>query len=210
MPTEHLILIGAGGHARVVFDAAMASGAWRTIEVRDDVAVPSGTAFDGRPVSAPALPPAVAADASAHVAIGHNATRHALVESLRARNVALAIVLHPRACVSSRAQIALGAFVAAQAVVGPMARVGHGSIINHAAIIDHDCEIGDWCHVAPGAILGGGVIVGIGALIGAGAVLLPGVRVGDGATVGAGAVVTKTVAAESVVAGVPARELREE
>lgn len=208
MPTERLILVGAGGHARVVFDAIEAGGTWRTIEVRDDVAASPGAAFDGLPVSAPAMPTVIAAGVCAHVAIGRNAIRQKFAEALRSRDVTLATIVHPRSSVSPQARLADGVFVAAQAVVAPMASLGRGSIVNHGAVIDHDCEIDAWCHVAPGAILGGGVVVGAGVLIGAGAVLLPGIRIGEGASVGAGAVVTKPVAPNCVVAGVPARELR--
>lgn len=51
--------------------------------------------------------------------------------------------------------------------------------------------------------------IGAGVWIGARAVILPGVKVGDGAVIAAGAVVTKDVAANTLVVGVPARVLRE-
>lgn len=198
------MLIGAGGHARVVFDALCASGAHAHVELRDDVAREPSPAFAGLPVSTPTVPANLSASSRAHVAIGNNAVRQRLQAQLAQGGARLVVVVHPRAVVSASAAIGAGAFLAAQSIIGPMARVGSGVIVNHSAVVDHDCVVGDFTHVAPGAILGGAVQVGSGVLIGAGAVLLPGVRIGDGVTVGAGAVVTRDVA-EGVIVGVPAR-----
>jgi len=206
MPTETFMLIGAGGHARVVFDALLAAGAKFPVEVRDDQPREPSAAFANQSVQSPALPSKVAAGASAHVAIGHNDTRRRLSLSSIELGAALVTVTHPRAVVSASAVIGAGTFLAALCVVGPQAKLGRGVIVNHSAVIDHDCEVGEFTHIAPGAILGGAVKVGSGVLIGAGAVLLPGVRVADGVTVGAGAVVTRDVEG-GVVVGSPARSL---
>lgn len=204
MSTEHLVLIGAGGHARVVFDALQAAGSWPSVEIRDDRAT-SDQRFEGLPVLAPAIPSAFARPCLAHVAVGRNTTRQMLAEKVMSLQVRLAIVMHPRATVSKRSQIGPGVFIAANAAVGPGAKLGDGVIVNHNAVVDHDCDVGAWTHIAPGAILGGAVIVGVGVLVGAGAVVLPGIRIGSGASIGAGAVVTRPVAANAVVMGVPAR-----
>ena len=82
-------------------------------------------------------------------------------------------------------------------------------IINTGAQVDHDCAIANFVHIAPGATLCGNVAVGEGALIGAGAVILPGKRIGDWAIVGAGAVVTRDVPNFAVVAGNPAKVIKQ-
>lgn len=206
MPTEPLLLIGAGGHARVVFEALCASGAHAHVQLRDDSVHEPSAGFSGLAVSVPAVPNELSATSRAHVAIGDNAARRRLCGEFAARGARLVAVVHPRAVIAHTAHIAGGVFLAAQCIVGPLARLGMGVILNHAAVVDHDCEIGEFTHIAPGAILGGAVKVGSGVLIGAGAVLLPGVRVADGVTVGAGAVVTRNVDG-GVVVGSPARSL---
>jgi sugar O-acyltransferase (sialic acid O-acetyltransferase NeuD family) len=204
MPTELLMLIGAGGHASVVFEALCASGAQAHVQLRDDSPREPSPGFAGLPVSNPAVPTQVSTSSRAHVAVGNNEARRRLCSEFAARGVQLVTVVHPRAAVAHTAHIADGVFLAAQCVVGPLARLGTGVILNHGAVVDHDCEVGEFTHIAPGAILGGGVQVGSDVLIGAGAVLLPGVKVGNGATVGAGSVVTRDVSG-GVVVGVPAR-----
>lgn len=205
MSTDRLILVGAGGHARVVFDAARAAQPKAEIEVRDDRPRPTESVFGDCPILTPSWPGEGVNGKRVHVAIGDREARQRLAELWVAGGATLVEICHPRAIVSGTARLEAGAFVAANAVVGPAATVGRGAIVNHAAVVDHDCRIGDWCHVAPGAILGGEVVVGAGALVGAGAVVLPGVQIGAGAKIGAGAVVTRTVAAGAVVVGVPAR-----
>lgn len=196
------ILIGAGGHGRVVLDAWLLVLGGQAIEVRDD----SGRVATqlGFPVHTPALPENVVGR-SAHVAIGDSRIRKRISLECAARGGELASVVHPAACVSRHAVIGAGCYIAAQAVVGPGAVLGMGVIINHGAVVDHDCEIGSWAHIAPGSILGGSVRIGSGVLIGSGSVILPGCLVSDGATVGSGAVVTRNIGPGECWMGVPAR-----
>jgi sugar O-acyltransferase (sialic acid O-acetyltransferase NeuD family) len=205
MPIETLALVGAGGHAKVVYDAILESRIAAAVRVIDDDPARAGAGFLGLRVETTAgsvaeLPLHV------HVAVGDNRARLTAWERLEAAGKRLVSIAHPRAQVSYHATVSAGAFVAALAVVAPGSTVGKCAIVNHMAIVDHDCFVGPGAHIAPHATLGGGVRIGTGALIGAGAVVLPGVLVGDWAVVGAGAVVTREVLPGSTVVGVPARE----
>lgn len=207
MPTDKLLLIGAGGHAKVVYDALRCGSESLDVEVRDDDFTLNGRIFFDCKIIAPIgdlaeLPMRV------HIAIGNNRARGLLGQALQDIGKSCYTVIHPKATLSPYARIGAGVFVAAGAIVGPAAEIGAGVIINHGAIIDHDCQVGAWSHVAPNATLGGGVCIGEGGFIGAGAVILPGLSVGDWAVVGAGAVVTKNVQAGETVVGVPARVIR--
>jgi sugar O-acyltransferase (sialic acid O-acetyltransferase NeuD family) len=204
-----VMILGAGGHARVVLYILEASGRQAAAVVGR---VPElGTGFGDVPVIASddeALLRAKEAGLSFIVAVGDNERRRALYERFLSEGIPANCAAHPTAVVGSRAAYGSGTVVGAMAVIAPDARVGVNAIINTGAIVEHDCLIGDHAHIAPGVRMGGQVRVGDGALIGMGAVLLPGVRVAPAAIVGAGAVVVEEVPEATTVVGVPARPVR--
>lgn len=204
MPTDRVLLLGAGGHGKVVLDALLATGVPRAaIDVADDRAPARGGDFLGGPVRDPA-------ECSAqrfHVAVGVAAARERIHQRLQAAGGDPLTVQHPAACVSPLATIAAGCFLAARAIVAPAASLGASVIVNHGAVVDHDCVVGAFSHIAPNATLAGNVTIGRRVLVGAGANLLPGVEVGDDAIIGAGAVVCANVPAGATWAGVPATKL---
>ncbi|MGE4242761.1 NeuD/PglB/VioB family sugar acetyltransferase [Ramlibacter sp.] len=200
-----LVILGAGGHGRVVADAALAQGRWRRVVATDaDPARWHGELLPG--VALLPLAEAMALDgAQIHIAIGRAAARVKEFAALQAH--AFASVVHPAAAASAFAQVGLCTFIAAQAVVAPQARIGHCVIVNHGAVVDHDCEVGDFAHIAPQAALGGGVRVGARVLVGSGARILPGLAIADDVILGAGAVVTRSIAEPGTYAGLPARRI---
>lgn len=200
-----LLVLGAGGHGRVVVDAAVRQGRWSAVSATDrDADRCSGELLPGVPLAAPeaVLPAATAV----HIAIGSAQAREAQTQAVGQQR--LATVIHPHATVSPHAQIGAGCFIAAQSVVAPLAHLGVGVIVNHGAVIDHDARVGDFCHIAPNAVLGGGVLVGVRVLVGAGASVLPGVRICADTVIGAGSVVHDSIEQPGVYAGVPARRIR--
>lgn len=207
MPIDRWIVVGAGGHARVVMDALQSTypGQCHFAFVDDDVAL-HGQMILGQPVLG-AASQFVLPGTCFHVAVGSNSTRGLLYQRLIAAGGVPVAVVHPKAAVSSHADLAAASFVAAQAVIAPAAKIGIGSIVNHGAVVDHDCSVGDFCHIAPGASLAGGVTLGRQVFVGAGARVLPGVFIGDEAVIGAGAVVRADVSPNTTVVGVPARSL---
>lgn len=200
-----LLVLGAGGHGRVVADAALRDGRWREVSATDrNPARCSCDLLPGVHVALPAV--ALPAATAVHIAVGNAQARQAETESVGAQR--LTTVIHPDASVSAYALIGAGCFVAARSVVAPQARLGIGVIVNHGAVIDHDVEVGDFCHIAPNATLGGNVLVGNRVLVGSGASILPGLSICDDVTVGAGSVVIASITAVGVYAGVPARRVR--
>lgn len=199
-----LLILGAGGHGRVVADAALRQGRWRNISATDrDPHRCSGNLLRGVPLLA--LKEALLLEANVHVAIGDASARQAELAMLAPAR--LATVIHPQASVSDHAHVGAGCFIGAQAVVGPGATLGTGVIVNHGAVVDHDVRVGDFCHIAPGVVLGGGVRLGTRVLVGAGASVLPGLPVCDDAIIGAGAVVHRPVTLAGVYVGLPARRI---
>lgn len=202
MHTDPLIIIGAGGHSKVVVDAIECAQLNYTLQLCDDSPALLGTEIMG--LSIQKIPISLEASTDfTHIAIGNNRVRKLFGEKLSP--ALFMTIIHPTAVISRHAHMSNGIFIAAQATLAPYCHIGKGCIINHGAIIDHDVSIGAYSHIAPNATLGGQVSIGEGVLIGANATILPGIQIGNGAIVGAGSVVTKHVADNTTVKGVPAR-----
>ena len=204
---ENLLVCGAGGHGRVVLDAARAGGRYAELAFVDEDEALVGRQVDGIRVLAgwSDLGTSQGRSWRAVIALGDPMLRLEAAERVSGLSIPFATVVHPFAWVSPTASLGEGTVVLAGAVIQAGARIGKHAIINTSASVDHDCRIGDFAHISPGAHLAGGVTVGSAAHIGIGASVIPGVTVGEGAVVGAGAAVIRDVPAGTTVVGVPAK-----
>jgi len=203
---KRLVIVGTGGHARVVTDAARLMNTWDEIVFVDD------RSKEQIPLWAAPLVGTIDDVAAGRVeadgvvlAVGANAARARLGERLPAEH--FASIVHPRSVVARDALIGGGSMILAGAVVAPGVRLGMHVIVNHGANIDHDCELGDVVHVSPNAALGGSVRVGARTWVGIGAAVINDVTLGEDVVVGAGAAVIRDVLSGATVGGVPARRL---
>jgi sugar O-acyltransferase (sialic acid O-acetyltransferase NeuD family) len=202
-----IVILGAGGHARVVGEAIGAERVAGHLSPGNDGSTPD--ALLGPRLGSDDTARELAATGYA-VAIGvgfvgrDGAERRAgIISALN--DIELVTVRHVDASISGSAQIGAGSFIGPGAIVGAGATIGRAAIVNTGAIIDHDCVLGANVHVAPGATLSGDVTVGDNTLIGVGARVIQGVRIGAGVVVGAGAVVIDDLADGVTAVGVPAR-----
>jgi UDP-perosamine 4-acetyltransferase len=208
MARTTVIVIGAGGHAKVVVDM---------LEDRPEFelagclsADPTATTVLDVPVLGGdnALPHLFASGIRhAFIAVGENSLRARLTERATALGFTLVNVVSRHAVVSSRVTLGSGIAIMPGAVINVDTVVANGAIINTGATVDHDCRIGAFAHVGPGAHLAGTVRVGDGAFLGAGCCVIPGRTIGKWSVVGAGAAVVRDVADGVTAAGVPARAL---
>lgn len=207
MPKQ-LYIIGAGGHGKVVADAALSQGMWEKIYFVDD-RYPSLKSVMGIEVVSQihSCDHLSDPDAEAIVAIGNNVLREKLQEQFILRGVRIATVCHPSAIIAKSAQIESGTVVFAAAVINAEAKIAQGVIINTGAIVEHDCVIGNWTHICPKVACAGNVQIGSHVWVGMGANIIQNIIVGNSATVGAGAVVVRDVKTHQQVVGVPAREM---
>jgi sugar O-acyltransferase (sialic acid O-acetyltransferase NeuD family) len=197
-----LLVVGAGGHAKVVIDAAEAAGHAVVGVVGQPGDAPE---ILGHPVIASAE--GLEADGFV-VAIGDNATRARYYADYLASGLAPAVVAHPSVVLGSDVELGGGTFVAAGAVINTGARIGADSILNTGCTVDHDCVIGAHSHLGPQVALCGAVTLGEGALMGVGSCASPGASVGAWSVVGAGAAVIGELPDRSVCVGTPARAVR--
>lgn len=200
-----LVVLGAGGHAKVVLATALAAG-WHGLRLYDDDPDKHGMRILGVPVVGNLPAPGSLDGLWLLAGFGSNARRAEM--AVRYPGARWASVLHPSAQVHASVGIGEGTVVFAGAVIQPDALLGRHVIINTGATVDHDCRLGDFVHVAPGAHLAGGVRIDPGGFMGIGSVAVPGVRIGTGCVVGAGAVVVRDLLPNVTAIGVPARPTR--
>ena len=125
--------------------------------------------------------------------------------------------IEPGALIRENVSIGNGAVIMMGAVINIGAVIGEGTMIDMGAVLGGRAIVGKKCHVGAGAVLAGviepasatPVVVEDGVLIGANAVVIEGVRVGEGAVVAAGAVVIQDVPSYAVVAGCPAKVIKQ-
>jgi UDP-perosamine 4-acetyltransferase len=202
MSAEPVVVIGAGGHGKVVVSTLLAAGV-RVPCVLDDEEEKWGSEIFGVPVRGP-VSNGVEFGRVGVLGIGRNEERKRFAEAL---NLDWATVIHPHAWVHPSVRLGEGSVVFAGAIIQPDTVIGRHVIVNTGALIDHDCEIGDYAHVAPGVQLAGGVKLSEGVFFGIGSCAIPGVHVGERTTVGAGAAVVDDLPSDVIAVGVPARVL---
>lgn len=182
-----MLLVGAGGHGRVVVEIATRLGlrlaAYVDRNAADWLDVPR---YADEPQALSAYPEAGLALGMGGVTPQALKRRLSLFSASWSAGRDWPALIHPDASVTADAVAGKGTQVMAMARFQPGARVGRGVIVNTGAIIEHGAVLGDGCHIAPGAIVLGDCVIGSCAMIGAGAVVLPGARVPDGALVKAG------------------------
>lgn len=205
-----MILIGGGGHAKVLIDLIQEGGDYRITGILDpQLAV--GEQVKGIPVlGADSELSRLQEQGAQNVAIAvgsvkSNQLRKTLFEQCRSLGLNIPALVHRRSVLSADVTLSDGVQVMAGAIVQTDTTLGAGTVINTGTQVDHDCQIGKHVFLSPGVVLSGGVTVGDHAFVGAGAVVIQGVKIGENAVIAAGAVVVRDVADGALVKGVPAK-----
>ena len=210
--TQDIIIIGAGGHGRVLLDALQMSGTTVRSFTNHNKNL-HGSEIDGTTVIGDDKK-ILKFDVKAVLLVngvgstGNPARRVDTFNRLREAGYHFTNVIHSGACVSSRARLGEGVQVMAGALVQTGAEIGANSIVNTGATVDHDSRIGTHVHIAPGAMLSGDVTVGNGTHIGTGACVIQGITIGANSLIAAGAVGVENVGNQCRVDGNPAQEMK--
>lgn len=207
---DRVLVIGGGGHGKVVVEAIAAEGQFDITGVIDEAAQPGVkllgyTVFGGE---------AVLLDTVTRygvfgvvVAVGDNAQRAAVVERVAKQHPQLSFptIIHPFSSISSSASIGRGSVLLAGSIINANASVGAFCIVNTAASLDHDSQLGDYAMLNPHCAVAGNVTIEPFALIGMGANVLQKRRIGRNTVIGAGATVVHDIGDNCVAIGTPAR-----
>ncbi len=207
------LILGAGGHARVVIDCLRYNPKVKITGILDAKPSLTGQKLDGISVLGnDEMMEKLLNEGVSHFvvglgSIGDNQPRRRLFDLAVRVGLIPLMVRHPSAMISPGAELGDGCQFLPGCIVNIGAKFGVNVIVNSGAIVEHDCVVLDHAHISTGSRLSGGVSVESGAHIGAGATIRQGLRIGANAVVGAGSVVVKNVESGSIVAGVPAQLL---
>lgn len=210
---ENIIILGAGGHAKVIIDIIEQI---QTLNISGiiDPHLAKGKTFMGYPALGKDadLPQLISKYqiSGAIVAIGDNSSRQKVVETARqlCPNLKFVTAIHPTATLAADVILGEGTVVMAGCVINPGVRVGSFCIVNTLSSVDHDCKLADYASLGPRATLGGECTLGESSMIGLGALLFHGVSVGAHTVIGGGSLVNKDVGSSVVAYGQPARIIR--
>jgi UDP-perosamine 4-acetyltransferase len=202
-----IVIIGAGGHGKVLAAALLRAGQAVLGFVDADPALKGSKILGLSVLGGDEVLTSDMLLVNGIGSTGRPARRREIFERLKEQGFSFATVVDPSAIIGPEVELAEGAQVLAGAVIQPGAYIGRNSIVNSRASVDHDVTLGAHVHIAPGAVLSGNVIVGDEVHIGTGAAIKQGVRIGSGSVIGVGAAVIADVAMNSILAGVPARPL---
>ncbi|EJS60853.1 MULTISPECIES: acetyltransferase [Bacillus] len=207
-----IIMIGVGGHSKVIRDIILSYGNYEIIAQLDDVykelKIEDGVYFG--PISAAVKLMDEHVDTKFVIAIGNNRTRKIIMEQLEIPSHRYATLIHKQSIVSLSAKIGTGTVIMPGAIVNADVEIGNHVIVNSGAIIEHDNKINDFAHISPNAVLTGSVTVGIGVHIGAGVNVIPNITIGNWSVIGAGATVIRDIVANCKAVGIPARVINKE
>lgn len=195
--SEGIIILGAGGHAKVIADIILTRGD-KLIGFLDDNAI-------GEVLGYPILGKIndigqYQSDCSFIIGIGNNQTRKKISDKY---NVKWRPAIHPDASIARDVVISEGTVVMARAIINPSSKVGKHCIINTAAVVEHDNVIEDYVHISPNATLCGTVSIGEMTQIGAGATVKNNISICGNCVIGAGSVVVKDIIEHGMYMGIP-------
>lgn len=204
MRTEDVVIVGVGGHAKVVVDIVLLRGD-RVVGFLDKDS--SEGDFLGYPKLGVDREYQKFSNCAFIIAIGNARIRERIVRSMP--GAAWYTAIHPRAVISNiDTEVGEGTVIMPDAIVNPGARIGKHCIINSGSIVEHDNCIGDYAHISVGAKVAGGVRIGARTWVGIGATVSNGISICDDCMLGAGAVVVRDITEAGTYAGVPARKIK--
>lgn len=203
---KKLMIIGAGGHAKVCIELAEKTNEYSNIDLLDDN-------FFGEKVLNKEIVGKIddfykyKESHSFIIAIGNNKIRNDIFNKLVENEMEIATLISKDAIISNYSTIGKGSMILTGVIINAYTTIGDNVIVNTGGIVEHDCVIQNSCHISPGAILCGGVSVGELSWVGAGSVLNPLVKLKENTTIGSNSTVIDSLDVAGVYVGSPVRRV---
>lgn len=204
-PSQRLVMIGAGGHAKVCYDIAQKMNKWNEIIILDD-----NLDNDYFEIAGSISEFEDYIDTSDFfVAIGSNETREEITNKLINKDATITTLIHSQATIASNVEIEIGTVVMAGVVINSATKIGEGCIINTSSSIDHDNTIGNFVHISPGVNLAGSVSIGNKTWLGIGTNIINNTNITSNIIIGAGSTVVSNLLKRGTYVGTPAEKTKE-
>ena len=200
---NEIIIIGAGGHAKVIADIVVKTGNILIGFLDDNESTPKkvlGFNYLGEIENCREY----INIAEFVIGIGNNRIRQMISEKF---DLEYTTLIHPSAQIGLNVKLGIGTVVMANAVLNSNTYIGEHCIVNTGAIIEHDNVIEDFVHISPNAVLGGTVKVGMKTHIGIGATVKNNISICGDCTIGAGGVVVKNITESGTYIGIPTKRM---
>jgi len=208
-----LVLIGGGGHCKVVISIL------KKLETFDIVGIVDKEDRNGERVlgieiqykdqdlvllKSEGIESAFVAIGS----VGNNEKRRDIFDTIKETGFFIPYLISPDSIIDQDVSIGEGTVIMPGVVINAGTKIGKNSIINTGAVIDHDCVIGDHVHIAPNATLSGGVKVGDHSHIGTNATIIQNINICENSIIGAGGVVIRNIEISGTYVGIPAKRIK--
>jgi sugar O-acyltransferase (sialic acid O-acetyltransferase NeuD family) len=201
----HAIMVGGGGHARILLDTLRGSG-WTVIGCLDKKLEPGTRVLGEVEVLGPDSMLQMLRERGVRAAfVGASGSpidasvRKRIYESLKDLDFILPPLVHHTASLGLSSEIGEACYLMGGAQVGAQVTIGNDVIINTSATVAHDCVIGDHCHLTPNSVIAGSCRIGAGTTIGMCATVMNNVTVGQNCLVHNNAAVSKNIPDGTVV-----------
>jgi len=209
---EKTVIVGNGGHAKVVIDILREMGGYEIIGITTDKEC-SSDSFCGYPILGnDDILSGLIKNGIKNAAIGiggfrDNSLRKKIYKKIEIAGFRIVSAVHPSAVISRTVSMGQGNIIFPGVIINTDVRIGNNVIIATGSTIDHETVIKDNVLISAGVNVGASTVIEEGALLAIGSKVVSGINIGKDSLVAAGAVIVNDVRQNSRVFGIPARHM---
>ena len=172
--SKPVIILGAGGHAKVCIDTLQCMGKeiLGVVAPKEDIGKILDVKYLGDESVVSEYDPSDIELVNGIGLLPGKSLRKKIFEKFKEMDYKFLTIIHPFSVIACDVVLQEGVQIMAGSVIQPSVKIGYNTIINTKTSVDHDCTIGDHCHLAPGVTICGGVSIGSDVFIGCGSTVV--------------------------------------